>query len=356
MGCFATSPPQLPSSPGAFCPSMQKTEAKSEGSGDEVAAHHVVHTTAKAHFHRQLSPLPALFRDTSWMKRHDVWFRHPMARLFCVFFIIVCDFFIHGMDPIQDSHAPCGLPGAGNAVTMVLGRYPSSSLLAFLKFLMWFVFLILGLLVGRKLVHQMLLRDYMKINMYEGDQGSFTIMGVFGLIGVFISSYLWNALLDSVSNDSTDLKITSSMDIQFLTFGKIAQCATWLGDLITVVMVSDTVLQDTTKYPLWFVSGKKTWNHGCNGYFRVVFVWVFCITTTTVVYIMLLYVTTEMSATEGTADLVRLWSNEGLRAALVCLIAFTDLFIVFQDWEFPAFDTDLEADVMVPGKLTSWPW
>ena len=79
--------------------------------------------------------------------------------------------------------------------------------------------------------------------------------------------------------------------------------------------------------------------------------------STTTVYTILLYVTTEVVAnqagtgTGSTADLAGMWSDELLRCILVCLIATTDLFIVFQDWEFPTFSDDLEADVMVPGTF-----
>ena len=135
-------------------------------------------------------------------------------------FITVMDFVIYGMDPIQDSHAPFGMPGAAHAIIMVLGRYPgegpgdeNSMLLAFLKVLLWFTLLIFAVVIGRLVIHHMCLRDKCRINMFEGDQGTFAVMGMTAVAFLYAGSFVYNALV-AVLGGPDVLAVTSSLDVQ----------------------------------------------------------------------------------------------------------------------------------------------
>lgn len=130
------------------------------------------------------------------------------------------DFVIYGMDPIQDSHAPFGMPGAAHAIIMVLGRYPgegpgdeNSMLLAFLKVLLWFTLLIFAVVIGRLVIHHMCLRDKCRINMFEGDQGTFAVMGMTAVAFLYAGSFVYNALV-AVLGGPDVLAVTSSLDVQ----------------------------------------------------------------------------------------------------------------------------------------------
>ena len=135
-------------------------------------------------------------------------------------FITVMDFVIYGMDPIQDSHAPFGMAGASQAIIMVLGRYPgegpgdeNSMLLAFLKVLLWFSLLFFAVVIGRLVIHHMCLRDKCRINMFEGDQGTFAVMGMTAVAFLYAGSFVYNALV-AVLGGPDVLAVTSSLDVQ----------------------------------------------------------------------------------------------------------------------------------------------
>jgi hypothetical protein len=101
---------------------------------------------------------------------------------------------------------------------------------------------------------------------------------------------------------------------------------------MTFIMITDTVLQDTTKYPNWCVCGKRIWNEACGGFFRVIFVWIIVAISTGVIFGGILFATeaTNLVADMSDGAVSGMWSNELSRAALVCVIAMVDLFIVFQ--------------------------
>lgn len=137
------------------------------------------------------------------------------------------DFFIYAEDPIQDSNSEAALPVVGNVVTFVGFQYPDSGGLSFLKVLMVLLFGFLGLYVGRVYVHHKLLRDRWRVNMFEEDKGTFTVMGITMVWFLYFGSILYNAILPNKYD-----KINAALGFSNADFGGFAQSCTWLGNKI----------------------------------------------------------------------------------------------------------------------------
>ena len=86
-----------------------------------------------------------------------------------------------------------------------------------------------GCVVGRQIVHGKLLS---MCNMFEGSNGSWTVMGITAVVTLWVGSYVYNAM---VGDDEP--QVTSDLHLQGYHFGLIAQMCTWIGDLWTLIMV-----------------------------------------------------------------------------------------------------------------------
>eukprot|EP00457_Paulinella_chromatophora_P001589 gb/GEZN01001591.1/.p1 GENE.gb/GEZN01001591.1/~~gb/GEZN01001591.1/.p1 ORF type:complete len:922 (+),score=53.32 gb/GEZN01001591.1/:137-2902(+) len=281
--------------------------------------------------------------------RKRVWFRHPWARIFTTLFIIAMDFYIYAEDPIQDSEAMAYIPIMGNVITFVGTKCHGNQGKA-LKGCLVALFMVLGLILGKKVVHQWLLRDKLHLNMFEEDKGSFIVMFFSTILSLYVGSLLYNAIIRSTELNA--VLITSSLGCSNRTFGKVAQCFTWLGDLVTVVMVWDSMFQDFQIYPEWAPKWKQLWTKGCGGKFRVAFVWVGVVGSTAGVYYGILHAGEGGQVDWGEIN-KRNGTNELGRVVAVSIIVVVDLFIVFQDWQFPTFDDALCSEVMIAGTFQS---
>ena len=63
------------------------------------------------------------------------------------------------------------------------------------------------------------------------------------LVSLFAFSHVYNVLLALWHVDFCHLNINSEMDISNGSVMKAAACGTWLGDLVTALMVTDMMLQ-----------------------------------------------------------------------------------------------------------------
>mmetsp|Transcript_37834 Transcript_37834/g.117615 ORF Transcript_37834/g.117615 Transcript_37834/m.117615 type:complete len:445 (-) Transcript_37834:61-1395(-) len=184
--------------------------------------------------------------------------------------------------------------------------------------------------------------------MFSRSNGSWLVLGLCCAGTFFVGCMIYNLLL--VSNEED--QITGATGIQMRTFGKITQICSVTMDLVAILMVTDSVLQDRTFYPRWAPCLKRLWIDACGGWVRVVIIWLMAATGVSMTVWGVL--STGKDATD-----IR-WNDRHLggfteiaRASLMSFVIFCDLFTVVQDWSFPSFvqplDVPLDQQVYIAG-------
>ena len=83
------------------------------------------------------------------------YFQHPYARLFVAYLVTFCNFLIYAEDPVAHSQKECFIPVVGQCFAFIITKYPPNGW-AVVKVFTWLVAVIVGLIVGKLLVHQLL--------------------------------------------------------------------------------------------------------------------------------------------------------------------------------------------------------
>lgn len=282
--------------------------------------------------------------ESAWSS-HKVWFRHPAFRMFLTLLIIVCDFFIYGEDPIYDSDVEAVIPPLGNMLGMTLRKYYfGENSLALLKLILVVFSFVLGMIVGKLFLHDFIFRDKLRLRMFSEDKGSWTCMLATCCFFSYAFCMLYNMMLPDTRAEDWDgppLYVSAGMGSSNRTFGALFQAGTWLGDLMTVVMVWDSIFQDYTRYPNWAKGWKHIWNNSCNGWFRIVAVYGGAISSTMAVFLGI-YLTGHGNTLDYNG---KAFTGELTRIFVITIIICADVFIVVQDWTFPTFDDDINIKV-----------
>ena len=122
-------------------------------------------------------------------------------------------------------------------------RYPNNAFTA-LKVFMWLPAIIIGLVVGKMIIHKWLFCHVLGMKLFTKDgQGSWMIMFLFTFVTIFTFAIIYNEFLKLEGSYLDPYHITSNMDMENATFMKVAGIGTWLGDFITAWMVTDMMLQ-----------------------------------------------------------------------------------------------------------------
>jgi hypothetical protein len=343
---------------------------------------------------------------------NNKWFRHPWARIFFCFLIVVLDFYIYAEDPILDSRAQSNLPVIGNVVNLLLpppindesfrmstvGRWAvhlctgvvttiisilvirthgpcpcnvvsckcDGNMLSYIGKCVALstpvLFLFIGALnqvrvcmfMARSLTTGVCIalggvsgtgfRSWLSKNpccrVIKGERGTwlFCSVGITGMI--YLESILFGWL-----TTNRIFHVHAGMGISNLLFGRIAQCCTWVGDMITIVMVLDSMCQDgrgnnesspsTSEYPDWGGCMQRKLQRDQK--LRFVSIAFFILIGTGVIVAGILKYRLDLT------NLYRIPLGETARVFLVCVITAVDLFIIIQDWDFPNFDTFKES-------------
>ncbi|PSN39525.1 hypothetical protein C0J52_12396 [Blattella germanica] len=228
------------------------------------------------------------------------YFQHPYPRLFVTYFVIFCNFLLFAEDPISHSH---------------------TGMLSYLQYLvlMWLLAMLCGMVIGKLLIHGYLCGKLLRLKMFRDDQGSWMTMFLTVIVSLYVFSHAYNLLL-------------------LLCVMKAAACGTWLGDLITALMVTDMMLQDNL-YPHWAPCFRQIWRR--SNVPRILIFWVGSVVATSVV--VTLIVSDWISWDKLNRDFVA--TTEVSRAFLASFILVMDLLIVMQDWDFPHFTTTLHVNL-----------
>ena len=110
------------------------------------------------------------FKDKTPVLKFRYFFQYPYARLFVAYFVVLCNFVIYAEDPVAHSHSKCEIPLLGNAFSFIFTKYPANGFSA-LKILMWVSAIILGIGVGKLILHKWLFSKKLRLGMFSNDQG-----------------------------------------------------------------------------------------------------------------------------------------------------------------------------------------
>lgn len=96
----------------------------------------------------------------SYYMVHDFryYFQHPVARLVIAYLVTFCNFLIYAEDPVAHSEKECFIPVVGNCFSFVATRYPTNAW-AFLKVFMWVSAIVIGIVLGKLLIHKLLFSE-----------------------------------------------------------------------------------------------------------------------------------------------------------------------------------------------------
>lgn len=280
----------------------------------------------------------SLFMD----KDFRYYFQHPYSRLTIAYLVVFCNFLIYAEDPVAHSRKECLIPMIGNDFAFVCTRYPPNAW-SLLKVVFWLAGLIIGLFVGKLLVHGLLFNRLFRLKMFTEDQGSWMIMFLISLITIFIMSLFYNLFLMIGGESTAPYRISDLMGVSNDYFMKAAACGTWCGDFFTAWMVTDIMLQEKL-YPGWARPVRKWWKAG---YHRIILFWIVVVVTSFVVIFVI--ATDYINWDKLNHDFLP--TNELSRAFLASFILVMDFLIVMQDWDFPHFISAI--DIKLPGLNTA---
>ncbi|VDI42827.1 Hypothetical predicted protein [Mytilus galloprovincialis] len=275
-------------------------------------------------------------------KDFKYYFQHPYFRLFIAYFVTFCNFLIYAEDPVAHSKKECNIPLVGNDFAFVCTRYPSNAW-SLLKVVLWFSAIIVGMIIGKLVVHKLFFCKLLRLKMFCEDQGSWMIMFLSSLISIFIFSWLYNAFLLAGGSSTEDYRISGLLGLSNSIFMKAAATGTWCGDFFTAWMVTDMMLQEKL-YPYWGRPVRKWWNRKYN---RIILFWI--VTSVTSFTVLFTIATDYIQWDKLHRDFLS--SNEVSRAFLASFILVMDILIVVQDWDFPYFVSAI--DIKLPGINTA---
>ncbi|KAJ9455511.1 hypothetical protein DIPPA_10904 [Diplonema papillatum] len=90
---------------------------------------------------------------------------HPYARILVAAGISGLNFLMYAEDPVAHSYAEAELPVIGHAYNLLFTHYPNDARTV-LKIAMTILFFCLGVIFGRLVVHHMILRDFLALEMF----------------------------------------------------------------------------------------------------------------------------------------------------------------------------------------------
>ena len=111
--------------------------------------------------------------------------------------------------------------------------------------MMWLSALAIGIIVGKLVIHHLLLKRLLKLSMFSNDQGSWMICFLFTILCLVIFSFVYNGFL-SLDDAMEAYKITGYIGAKNHVFMRAAAIGTWFGDFLTSWMITDMMLQVKT--------------------------------------------------------------------------------------------------------------
>lgn len=278
----------------------------------------------------------------SWMNDPHVWWRHPVARITMALLILALDMALFFEDPVNDSQVEAVLPGLGHLYGFFF-LWPSSAGAVLLRVVLCLVALVVGCTFGRQVIHHRLLRNRMRLDMFQDCKGTFAVMSCCCIVTLLVACLLYDLILGTSELDGSMRMTTSS-------FCKLSQCCSVSLDIIAIVMIVDSVLQDTKHYSHWLPGVKRFWVGAWGGWFRIVATWAVTIAALALNMNSILSWDIGEDYNQNTFGGI----SEVGRACLLSCIICCDLCTVAQDWDFPSFSKPLQVDgsrVLIAGTF-----
>lgn len=236
----------------------------------------------------------------------------------------------------------CSIPVLGNVISFLFTKYPESFEWAMFKGALGLIAIVLGLVLGKYLIHHVLLRQILRLKMFRDESGTWMIMLITSFISCYMFSIVYNIFLQTLHDNPWPYLINSRMGLKYIAFMKIAACGTWLGgslnaflfssflncqnlflDFFTAWMISDMMLQDNL-YPGCFKQMRQFWHKHVN--IRIVVFWSGAIVIAAfVIDIILTDLINWENLSHGLSS-----TTELSRAFLASIILVSDLLIVMQ--------------------------
>ncbi|XP_050693016.1 transmembrane protein 117-like isoform X2 [Eriocheir sinensis] len=267
------------------------------------------------------------------------YFQHPWLRLIIAYLVIFCNFLLFAEDPVSHSHAESNIPVVGNVFSFVSTKYPDEWFWRMIKVIMWLIAILCGMLVGKVLIHGLIFKRMLRLKMFRDEQGSWMTMFLTVIVSLYMFSYVYNLILILGHKESCRWQIGSDMDVTNESMMKAAATCTWLGDLVTALMVTDMMLQDNL-YPNWAPEFRRLYR--ISNVPRILIFWFSYIVVAIVV--IFLIVSDYISWDELNKGFVE--TTELSRAFLASFILVMDLLIVMQDWDFPHFTSTIDVNLL----------
>jgi hypothetical protein len=111
-------------------------------------------------------------------------------------------------DPVAHSQTEAVLPIIGQSATFLMSRYPTSALMSILKALMFLISLLLGMVIGRQVIHRWLRK---RMQMFSEDKGTWMIMFLTSLLITSAGSQLYNVIAASNGFDDDAYQVSANL-------------------------------------------------------------------------------------------------------------------------------------------------
>lgn len=272
--------------------------------------------------------------------------RAPRTRLSVAYLICILNFVMYASDPICFAATECRILVIGDILNLLFNSqtYPREIGPLALKVFILILWLPAGYVLGRYALHHCLLRDCMGISMFRENQGTLGVQAIAILLLGYVAARLWPIFLALLWNEELSKKYATNNHLPFSDawFSFFAQTGCTAGDVLTIVMLWDTMLQDTTQYSNWHPRLRKAWR---NPYLRLGCVWTVSISVFSAIFTLV----SRTSRMKEAVPAVEHWSQME-RGFLAAFIFMLDVFVVCQDWEFPEFDNPLELKFFLWGS------
>lgn len=270
-----------------------------------------------------------------------IWWRHPALRLAAVWSILFLDFYIYTQDPVQDSYVR--YPSFGVFEDLFIIKWPASPALQACRIVLSVAISLFSLWFGRQVIHHKFLRDFLGLQMFSENNGTLLVMF---LTWVAFFEYCLPYPINLIETGTIEAPITEDSSLTYATWGKIWQSTAAIADMVSIITITDVVLQDRVVWPHFGVGLKRLWNDACGGWVRVLVAWFgFLVALPLIIYGLHASEHTNGIYSASKADSATSATTQAARVGIAALLTIVDITTCLQDWEFPSFNTPIDFKV-----------
>jgi hypothetical protein len=215
-------------------------------------------------------------KKTNLFFREDV-FRHPYTRIATCLLMILLEFCFNAENVVSRSHAEMTWAMVGPAMNFLIRQWPMLDRLWLMatKVGMVAAFCFVAISTARKYVHPFF-GEYLGLSMFGGKRGDVCCFLMVIIPALYAGAQAYNTIvINTVDSDSIPLYyLTDSLSTSNAQYYSHRQGWDWIVCFLTLIMVIDAVLQDTTHFAHWQEYRKHQWITAKRGFQRVLTVWV----------------------------------------------------------------------------------